>query len=74
MSTGERLFRARIRAELSQDELAERSGVFASTISRVERGLVSPSQQTLRALAEALNCVVDDLAETTCPHCHRPVP
>jgi len=45
---------ARERALLTQQELAARSGVTVSTISRVESGQQAARISTLRKLAEAL--------------------
>lgn len=44
---------ARRRAGLSQRELARRAGVPQPTVSRIERGRVSPSVATLAPLIEA---------------------
>ena len=44
---------ARLRAGLTQAELAERSGTARSQISRYERGDVLPSLETLRRLVRA---------------------
>jgi len=41
----------RKRLSLTQDELAERAGTTGETISRIERGAVEASPETLRALA-----------------------
>ena len=40
---------------LTQTELAERSGVPQSEISRIERGSVHPTERTLVRLADALD-------------------
>lgn len=45
---------ARRRAGLSQRELARRAGVPQPTISRIERGIVSPSADTLMRLLRDL--------------------
>jgi transcriptional regulator with XRE-family HTH domain len=45
---------ARTRAQLSQEELGHRSGLHATYISQLERGLKSPSLDALSALAGAL--------------------
>lgn len=52
----------RAAAELSQDDLAERSGVHRNTINKLERH-VAPTIQLdkLEALAKALGVTVDDL-------------
>lgn len=44
---------ARRRAGLSQRELARRSGVAQPTVSRIEAGRMSPTFDTLNALAAA---------------------
>jgi transcriptional regulator with XRE-family HTH domain len=46
----------RMAAEVSGGELAKASGISASMLSRIERGLVSPSVETLERLANGL-CV-----------------
>ena len=45
------LIDARIKLNLTQKELAERSGVRQSNISRIENGTASPRVATLQALA-----------------------
>jgi transcriptional regulator with XRE-family HTH domain len=44
---------ARRRAGFTQRELSRRSGIPQPTISRIERGLTSPTFDTLRPLIEA---------------------
>ncbi|WP_145743536.1 helix-turn-helix domain-containing protein [Variovorax beijingensis] len=44
----------RMAAEMSGGELAKTSGISASMLSRIERGLVSPSVETLERLAQGL--------------------
>lgn len=48
------LTRARRAAGLSQTELAARSGTAQAVISRIERGAVSPSLDTLSKIAKGL--------------------
>lgn len=48
------LFRARQEAGLSQTELAAKSGTAQAVISRIERGAVSPSLDTLSKIAKGL--------------------
>ena len=50
----------RLRA-LSQEELAEESGVGRATISRIERGETGAHGRTLRRLAKALGVGVEEL-------------
>ena len=45
---------ARARTGMSQRELAEKSGIDQSDISKIERGVSNPSIQTLNRLAEAM--------------------
>jgi transcriptional regulator with XRE-family HTH domain len=45
----------------SQEELADRSGLHRTYVSQLERGLKSPSLNTLYALASALEVDVTDL-------------
>ena len=47
------LIRARLRAGLSQGELAERMGTSQSAIARLESGSTLPSTKTLLRFAEA---------------------
>ena len=42
-------------AGLSQEQLAEASEISRETISRIENGAISPTVDTLTALAAALN-------------------
>jgi len=51
---GDRLRDLRKRRLLTQEQLAERSGVGIATIVRVERNQVEPRGSTIRKLAEAL--------------------
>ena len=45
-------------AEMSAGSLAKTSGISASMLSRIERGLVSPSVETLERVAEGLHVPV----------------
>ena len=49
----EALIRARIRARLTQTQLAKRLGTTQSAIARLESGRTSPSVATLRRYADA---------------------
>ena len=50
MTPGEILREARLRHEVSQEELAIRAGTTQSAISRIEKDRVSPSIETLEKL------------------------
>jgi transcriptional regulator with XRE-family HTH domain len=47
--------------DLSQEELAARAGVKHSTVSRLENGITGWVQDTMEALADALDCSVSEL-------------
>ncbi|MBV9454624.1 MAG: helix-turn-helix transcriptional regulator [Rubrobacter sp.] len=52
---GDKLRKTRKRALLTQQELADKSGVGITTIIRIERNQVEPQARTIRKLAQALN-------------------
>jgi transcriptional regulator with XRE-family HTH domain len=56
---GDRLREERVKAGLSQRELARRLGVSASLISQLESGLSKPSVGTLYAIVTELNLSLD---------------
>lgn len=58
-----RLKRMRVLAEMSQQELANLSGVSRQSVSNLERGVTKGHSSTYRALASALGVDVGDLAE-----------
>ena len=60
----ERLKELRKLRALSQEELAEESGVGRATISRIERMETGAHGKTLRKLAAALGVDVSELVET----------
>ena len=55
----------RERAGLSQADLARRSGLSRQVVSLVESGRITPSVLTALALAEVLDCTVDELFKKT---------
>lgn len=50
-------------AKLTQTQLADKMGVSQKDISRWENGIVRPSTQSLKQLADALGCKVDDIID-----------
>jgi len=54
LTPGELLRQTRLRHELSQEQLAIRSGTTQSAIARMEHDRVSPSIKTLTALFQAM--------------------
>ena len=63
METISKLAQARKAKGLSQDRLAELSGVSRVTISRIESGKESPRVQTVFRLARVLKVRVTDILE-----------
>ena len=61
MSFAKNLKEARLKAKLSQKELANISGVSQQAISVIEKGERSPSEATMILLAYALGCTITDL-------------
>ena len=51
----------RRKAGLSQTELAEKSGIFQTQISRAEKGVFDFKGHQWKRLAEVLGCTVDEL-------------
>jgi transcriptional regulator with XRE-family HTH domain len=60
---GETIRAKRKRAELSQEALAEKAALSTVFISRVERGIESPSFDSLVKIAKALKVHVCELVE-----------
>ena len=61
---GDKLKEARTRELLTQQELAEKSGVGVNTIIRIERNQVEPRGSTIRKLAAALGVDPHELVKT----------
>lgn len=53
----------RLHRRLTLEQLAERIGSTDASVSRIERGLQPYTQQTLEALAKALDCTPADLIQ-----------
>ena len=58
---GELIAAARKKLGYSQEELELRSGVSRTQISRIERGITSPTIETIRKLEEGLDVPLMDL-------------
>jgi transcriptional regulator with XRE-family HTH domain len=58
---GARIYELREKANLTQAQLAEKTNVSNDTISRIERGIRSPSFEVLERLSKALNIEVREL-------------
>jgi len=64
-SFGEQVRRLRTRRGLTQQQLAERSGLHETHISRIERGQREPRLTTIFALARGMGSEVAELFEET---------
>jgi len=58
---GKRIKIARIKADMKQDRLAEKSGLSPTHVSNVETGTAKVSLKSIVSLANALGVTVDDL-------------
>ena len=54
-----KLLFAREQANMTQKELAEKTGIYQADISKIERGSGNPSLQTLKRLADGLGMELD---------------
>ena len=63
MSIGENIKRLRTNLNLKQTELAKEVGVTPSMITQIERGSKVPSMPLGKAIANALNCDINELYE-----------
>jgi transcriptional regulator with XRE-family HTH domain len=61
MHLGTRILQARTARSLSQAELARRTGLAASYLSRIENRKIEPRPHTLRKIAEALGIPLAEL-------------
>ena len=55
----------RIKAGLSQTALADKTGLSTQSISGYETGANGPSPEALAAIAEVLDCEIEDLLTRT---------
>lgn len=60
---GTNLRAARVKLGLTQEQVAERSGVHATEVSRIEAGKRDPQISTLRRLAKAVEVKPGQLLE-----------
>jgi transcriptional regulator with XRE-family HTH domain len=58
---GRNLRQARLDRKMTQEEVAERSGVHATEVSRIESGKRDPQVSTVQRLAEAVGLSASDL-------------
>jgi transcriptional regulator with XRE-family HTH domain len=60
---GPNLREARLKLELSQEQVSERSGVHSTEVSRIEAGKRDPRVSTVERLARAVNLRPGQLLE-----------
>jgi transcriptional regulator with XRE-family HTH domain len=70
VGVGKRVRELRHKAQVTQRDIAERSGLTVSYLSRLENDRITPSVRTLRKIAEALEVPVSALFDGD--HEHRP--
>ncbi len=58
---GQRIKRERLNRSMTQRVFAEKAGVGAPHISKIEAGRESPSDELLQKIAEVLGCDFDEL-------------
>jgi len=62
---GERVRARRLSLALAQTDVAERTGIAQTELSRIELGRVNVTMRTMIRLADALACEVPDLLPET---------
>ena len=62
---GERITKARLRLNMNQKELSQKSGINESSLSRFERGIREPRASALTELSKALDVSFDYLLGVT---------
>lgn len=68
---GNRIRQLRLEAELTQEDLAHRCGLFRTYMSRIETGNANPTLTMIEALAVSLNVPMSALFESDAPACVR---
>jgi transcriptional regulator with XRE-family HTH domain len=58
---GRRIKELRVQAAITQEELADRAGLFRTYLSRIERGSANPTLSMLHALSAAFGIPVIEL-------------
>ncbi len=65
------LRKARLKADKSQHQLMQETGIIYSTISRIERGWLNPTDEQKERLAKALKGAVPKVEGTAPIYSHR---
>lgn len=61
IAAGARIQNRRKELHISQEALAEKTGISVSTLSLIENGHINVSVMTLYSIADGLDCTMDDL-------------
>lgn len=61
VAIGKRVKQFRISAKLNQNQLAERAEIDSNNLSRIERGLITPTLETVLKLSNALQITPNDI-------------
>lgn len=61
LNSGKNLKKGRLKAKLTQKELAEKLGVHVNYYARIERGEENPSLETLKKLTKILKIKSSDI-------------
>ena len=73
MSIGDLISDRRKQNGMTIDDLAEKSGVPKGTLNKITNGVTkSPSVESIKAIAKALGCTLDDLNDGDPPNGCRP--
>ena len=65
MELGKKIKQYRFKAGLTQDQLAEKLGIAAQSVSKWENGVTMPDITVLPLLAEVFGISIDDLFDLT---------
>lgn len=65
IALGQAIMTRRQRKGMTQLDLAERLGIEQHSVSRMEKGIISPKISRLQDIAELLDCTVADLFRQT---------
>jgi transcriptional regulator with XRE-family HTH domain len=63
VALGEAIRELRMEVGLTQEELAHRTGITVSQVSRIERGQVDPRWTTVKRIAHGLGLRLTELAD-----------
>ena len=65
LNLGQQIQAIRTSLDLTQEQLAQKSGISKDHISKIERGVISPNYRSIMKIADALNMSVSALCSVT---------